>query len=246
MYRINQPQLVPTLGFSNDQAPQSSHWQLGDLGVNAPPPVKKLVDAVNWDWLQDVSSRIARQYRKLNVGLGRWLREVDGRPIIMDDSTPLPAIAGAHAWMMALAQQAGMGVRDAELEVLGGAGSQRGVTELAGVAMLAGSENPRGTGARLTAMLKALAADLAVRCENLGGHGIGEMMIQFVHRKPLQLKSPVDETRALPMTAYVIRFSGLNPEMVMRALQESMAAVSDALGDEMRDAVLVLNPATRG
>lgn len=245
MYRINQPQLVPSLGYSNDEMIPPAKWQLGDMGVSAPHPVKKLVDAVNWDWLHDVSSRIARQYRKLNVGLGQWLRESEGKPIMMDDSTPLPAIAGAHAWLMALAQQAGMDVRDAELEVTGEEGVQRGVMELAGVAMLAGAENPRGTGSRLTAVLKALAADLVVRCAGLPAGQQEGAMIQFVHRKSLQLKSPVDERRALPMAAYVIRFSGYEPSVVMRALKESLAAVSEALGDEMRESVLVLNPAIR-
>lgn len=241
MYSINSLPELPSLGDASDIPLASAAMQLGHLGFQVPQPLKNMLSKVDWEWFREVSSRIARQYRRLQVGEAEWVREIPVRPMMMDDETPLPEIAGAHAWLMALAQRAGMEVRDTELEVLGTAGTYRGVFEIAGVATLTGDVNPRGTGRRLNGILSALAADLVLRCQNESA----EANVQFVHRKALQIKSPVDELLALPMAAYVIRFTGIKPEVVADALQQSLASVSEALGEEMRESVLVLNPAMR-
>jgi len=241
MYSINSLLNAPALGEATDIPFAAAIMQLGTLAFNVPQPVKNLVSNVDWEWFREVSSRIARQYRRLHVGEAQWVRDFTSRPLMLDAATPLSNLAGAHAWLMAIAQQAGMEIRDTELEVLGTAAAQPGVLEIAGVATLAGAPNPRGTGRRLNAVLSALSADLVVRCHT----SRPEAGIQFLHRKALQIKSPVDHNLALPLAAYVIRFTGLTADEVSSALQESLAAVSDALGHEMRESVLVLNPATR-
>ena len=244
MYRIQTQQLLPTVGYSNELPPMLPPWQMGELGLSAPPQVGHLVNNVSWEWFQDVSGRIARQYRRLDVGTCEWVRGVKAKPIMMDERTPLSNVAGAHAWLTALAQQASMDIREAELEVLGGAGARRGICELAGIATLAGAASPRGTGSRLTSLLTALAADLVVRCSDIGSGDV-ERRVEFVHRRPLQVKSPVDETKALPLAAYVIRFTGIQPEQMIQAVQQSLSSVTNLLGDDGRDTVLVLNPAAR-
>jgi hypothetical protein len=241
MYSINSLPPPPALGDAEDIPDFSFPLQLGQFGFHLPQPVKQMVGKVEWEWFREVSSRIARQYRRLRVGEGEWVKDISSRPLLVDQTTPLPEIAGAHAWLMAVAQQAGMEVRDAELEVLGTAGVQRDVFEIAGVATLAGVRNPRGTGRKLNAILSALAADLLLRCQAEEPAA----RIQFIHRKALQIKSPVNELMALPIAAYVIRFVGVEAATVMAALQNSLAAVTEAMGEEMRESVLVLNPALR-
>lgn len=239
MYSSNSLSHLPALGDSTDIPSAAAAMQLGQLGFHAPLPLKKLVSSVDWEWFREVASRIARQYRRLHVGEGEWLRDIPAQPLMIDESASLTQLAGAHAWLMALAQQAGMEIRDTELEVLGTAASQRGFFEIAGVATLAGASNPRGTGRRLNAALSALAADMLTRCHIEDPAA----SIQFFHRKALQIKSPVDPNVAMPMAAYVVRFAGISPEAVAAALKDSLTAVSEALGHEMRESVLVINPA---
>lgn len=241
MYSINSLLNPPALGDDTDIPFTAAIMQLGFLATNVPEPVKSMVSQVDWEWCREMASRIARQYRRLNVGEGQWVRSFASRPMMLDKSTPLTHLAGAHAWLMAIAQQAGMEIRDAELEVQGKAGIYPGVLEIAGVASLANAQDPRGTGRRLNAVLSALAADLVVRCH--ASHP--EACIQFVHRKALQIKSPVEGNGAVPLAAYVIRFTGLAANEVSTALVESLEAVTEALGHEMRESVLVLNPAAR-
>ena len=244
MYRIALPQPVASLGHPDEVDTFLPNPPLTSLGLQAPSPVGKLVDTVNLDWLQRVSGRIAEEYRILKVGLGEWVRNAKASPILMGESAPLSHLAGAHAWLTALAQQASMEIREAELEVLTAPSTPRPGIELAGVATLASCQHKGSTGRRLTACLKALAADLLVRCTRESTSG--ELVeVEFVHRKPVQMKSPVDEAQALPLAAYVFRVSGISADEAMNHLKAALSSVTEALGTEQRQWALVLNPATR-
>ncbi len=242
MYRIQQAQLVPALGFSADTTSFLPKWQMGDVGLCAPKMVNDMISAVDWEWLQDVSGRIARQYRRLDVGLGKWVKDLKTQPILMGNESPLSPLAGAHAWLMALAQQASMDIRDAELEVLAGE-KKRGIMELSGVATLAGCPDGRGSGRNLTTLLQALATALVRSIKETSGGG--EKMVQFLHRRSLQMKSPIDENKALPMAAFVVRFSGITPEGMMKALVRSLGEIGKMTSKELTDCSLVINPACR-
>jgi hypothetical protein len=240
MYRILTHQMVNSRADNLVPAFQSAPAALSDCGVALPQHVQSLVADLAADWVRDLAIRISHKYQAMNVGKGKWVKDLNVKPILKDDKTSLSQLGGAHACLVGLAQQAGMDHLQVELDVAEDAGKGN-YYEIAGIASLVGGTAKRNTGKRLNAALKALAADLMLRLTN--NERADRLSIQFIHLNAQQIKSPVDGQTAIPIAAYVIRFLDVEPKMVMKSLASSLADLSEAMGHEFREHTLVLSPA---
>jgi hypothetical protein len=204
--RIHSSADIPAIDLSSQASvPLLSPQSLADIQLHAPPEVSKLLRKLRWSWFFDISCNIAQQHRDLGV-LGHQ-GEVEDATILASNDITLNAEAAAHAWVMALAQRAAMEIRQLEQVDSPRSVLPQGVSELAGVAFFATSENARGSGRRLTAALQRLAGAVTLA---LGAHAT----VEFVYRRSVQLASPVKEKCAIPMAAYRIRYRSCTSEQV--------------------------------
>jgi hypothetical protein len=195
---------IPTIDLSS-KAPLLSPHSLAEIQLQAPPEVSKLLGKLRWSWFFDISCSIAQQHRELGV-LGQQ-GQIEDATILLNQQLSLNAEAAAHAWVMALAQRAAMEIR--QLEVLDQPRSvlPEGINELAGVAFFGSSKNPRGTGRRLIQALQQLAQYVTAQLVNSAS-------VEFLHRRPVQMVSPVLDKCAIPMAAYRIRYRGCTLEQM--------------------------------
>jgi hypothetical protein len=204
---------LPELDLSNQSIPLLNPKSMADIQLHAPPEVSAIIRNMRWDWFFDLSCNIAGQHRDLGVtGLqGR----VEDATILVNSIINLTPAAAAHAWVIALAQRAAMEIR--QLEQTEGNSHRTllapGVGELAGVAFLAASHHHRGTGRRLSVGLQRLALDVTAAL----GSGAS---VQFLHRRPVQLASPVIPDCAVPLAAYRVRYQGCTVEEVRRVMAQ--------------------------
>jgi hypothetical protein len=203
---------IPGLDLSNQSIPLLNPKSMADIQLHAPTEVSALLQKLRWDWFFDLSCGIAAQHRELGV-TGTQGR-VEDATILVNSVINLTPAAAAHAWVIALAQRAAMEIRQMEQDE----GSSRsplphGVGELAGVAFLASTHSPRGTGRRLTLALQRLALDVTAAL------GAGAS-VQFLHRRPVQLASPVIPGCAVPLAAYRVRYQGCSVENLRKVMSQ--------------------------
>jgi hypothetical protein len=224
-HRIQKDALVPSLSYS--QVPLLDPKSMAHLQVDAPAQVGQLIKDMRWDWFFDLSCSIARQHREL-AATGQQGRPEDATILVNTENTLTPE-AAAHAWMISLAQRAAMEIRQLEqADVEQRVSLPSSVGELAGVAFLAATHSPRGTGSRLSLALQKLAVELT---QSLAGSG----SIEFVHRRPIQLASPVAEGCAVPVAAYRVRFRSCTLEQVRTAITRIVRerSLTEHSGDQL-------------
>lgn len=225
--RIQTPGPLPELDLSNQASPLLNPKSMADIQLHAPAEVSALLRGMRWDWFFDLSCSIAGQHRELAV-TGTQGR-VEDATILVNSAISLSAPAAAHAWVIALAQRAAMEIRQLE-QPLDAKPSRQSSTvgELAGVAFLAACQQHRGTGRRLSLALQRIALDLTA---SLGGGA----SVQFLHRRPVQLASPIIEKTVVPMAAYRVRYQGCEVEDLRRVMAEIVRErfLMDHPGDQL-------------
>jgi len=163
--------------------------------------IAPLVSSLMWERMAELSGHMVVQLRRLGAGCEE--SSVGKFELMVDEPKALTPIAAAHAWMVAMAQPAALEMRRMEKEEIVPVLSDVGVTEVTAVAILAGSENPRGSGRRLTKALQSLAGDFATACHKRGANA------QFLFARPLQSVSPVTHHTAVPLATCRLRAVGL-------------------------------------
>jgi hypothetical protein len=221
-HRQSYPGLLPALPAASSNAQPS--WQprtLADSIDQLPPTMAHMLKTLRWDWIFDLSCNLAGQFRALGMtGNGPLLAEPSSA-LMVDESTELGPEAAAHAWVFGMVQRTAMEIRQMQLLDEPRVVTPKHYTELTGIAFLAHSEYPRGTGRRLTRSLQNIARTMAERCD---AYSVvpGSSQVQFLHARPVQLVSPLLVHMALPVAAYRVRYTGMDPENVLESLRESL------------------------
>ncbi len=193
--------LTPTATTQEEQTSQPS------------AAVNSLLQLVRWDWMLDVSGKLASQLRRL----GARSQNQSNAGLLADDPSALTPMTSAHGWMIQMAFRGAMDI----LEFEESAPLPPHISEITTVASLVGTTNPRNAKHRLTLALRDVAATFTQACHNEG------IQAQFVFCRPMSALSPITQQQALPFT--VCRVLALNSSetaltaILERALQQSRA-----------------------
>jgi len=177
-----------------------------------PAMIAPLVSGLMWERMAELSGHMVMQLRRLGAGCDDV--SVGKFELMVDEPRALTPIAAAHAWMVAMAQPAALEIRRIEKDEMVSAPSAADVAEITAVAILAGSENPRGSARRLTKVLQSLACDFATACHKRGANA------QFQFARPLQSVSPVTHHTAVPLATCRLRAVGLSCAQLRDLLKE--------------------------
>lgn len=183
--------------------------------------IAPLVSGLMWERMAELSGHMVMQLRRLGAGCDE--SSVGKFELMVDEPKALTPIAAAHAWMVAMAQPAALEMRRMEKEDSVPVQTEVEVAEVAAVAILAGSENPRGSGRRLTKVLHSLASDFAIACHKRGVNA------QFLFARPMQSVSPVTHHTAVPLATCRLRAVGLSGAE-LRELLKGLVHDRGALG----------------
>lgn len=195
-----------------------------NLTNDAPASVASLVAHVRWDEMFSVSGRMAVQFKRLGMACLGAPEGVKGANFIADEEGALSPMVAGHAWVMGLAQRAAMDFRQVEMLEQTRSFPDMRVTEVTTLAMLAGTENPKGARGRLSEALARVAVALAKVCQKPG------QQAQFVFSKPDQIRSPINGQQALPFSACRVRAVGLSAAELVSAMSEAVRHAGEVEG----------------
>ncbi len=236
LQRLLYPWHLPPYGLSNAD---SFSWKpknlTGEL-LHLPDPVKAIVESIRYEWMFDFSCAVARQLLQVGASVKEHTPS-SGAVLIANDQQTVSTVAGAHAFLMSLAQPTAYEMAGLMMESPPSS-AQVGCTEITGVAFFAETASNRGAGTRLGNTMQRVASEVARRCTT---DAFIQPSVWFTHSKPSNAKSPIDGYGALPIAGYRIRFSGCAPEAVLQALADAVQALPPAHRVDDKSDVMVLS-----
>ncbi len=237
--RLLYPWNLPPYGLPNTQAFDWKPANLEAETLHLPEQVREMVESVQFDWMFDYSCALARQLRRIGISDATDTAP-SGAVFIASENAAPSLVTSAHAFITSLAQRAALEMSGLMMEHTQPPQKTSDNCTIAGIAFLAETARHRGAGARLSATLHHISAEVARRCADRETW-FAQPCVQFMHCQPAQARSPIADHGVIPVAGYKITFTGCRTGDVLQALGDAVRSLPPAERAGERTDVLVLS-----